>query len=180
MGRLKQCNDDELTAPLLKRLQAHTGKRAIAPVFREMGNSSLALDSYLTMEQSVASCSLDEREVEAIKLLVSEINRCEFCLSVHTAKATAAGLDVSQQLAVRRGEMTGEVRLDALLELTSNLARAQGPMNTDQLEQARQAGLSDQNLMDLVLVVSTIFLTNTFNHINDSDLVLPAAPVAGA
>lgn len=178
MARLKQCDDDELTSPLVERLRADTGKRVIAPVFREMGNSPQMLGAYLTMEQTVNSCSLDEREVEAIKLLVSEIGRCEFCLSVHSAKATAAGLDTDEQLAVRREQSLGDERLDTLLVLAGHLARSSGPLSNKQIDQARQAGLSDRNLVDLVLVVSTIFLTNAFNHINDSELVFPAAPAA--
>ena len=178
MGRLKQCDDDELTASLVERLRSHTGKRMVAPIFREMGNSPIALGAYLTMEQSVSNCSLTEREVEAVKLLVSEISQCAFCLSVHSAKALAAGLDTSEQLAVRREQKLGEERFDKLLELAGHLARSAGPFSTEQVNDARQTGLRDQNLVDLVLVVSTIFLTNAFNHINDSDLVLPPAPPA--
>jgi len=185
MGRLEQCSDQQLTDKLVDRLHRHTGSAKIAPVFREMGNSPEALDAYLSMEQALASCSLTEREVEAVKLAVSQINKCDFCLSVHTVKATAAGLSKDQQEAIRRStgatnsgdeESVGDQRIDALLDIVRCFFISPGTLSQAQVDKARQAGLSDANLVDLALSVSTIFLTNTFNHLNDTELIFPAAP----
>lgn len=186
MGRLKQCTDQQLTNELVDRLRQHTGMTKIAPIFREMGNSPAALNAYLSMEQALDSGSLTEREIEAVKLAVSQMNKCDFCLSVHSVKATAAGLDKDQQQAIRRssdasasqdGEAVGDQRIDALLDIVRCFFISPGTLSQDQLDKARQAGLSDENLVDLTLAVSTIMLTNTFNHLNDTDLIFPPAPV---
>jgi len=183
MARLNSCSDEELTAALVARLENHTGSKKIAPVFREMGNSPTALDAYLTLEQSLSRCSLSVREIEAIKLLVSQINRCEFCLSIHTVKSKAAGIDQHEQLVIRRLSDTNapvdgidDERLAAILNLVAGFFHKPGTVDKQVLDDARGAGLTDANLMDIVAAVSTIFLTNIFNHINDTELVYPEAP----
>ena len=183
MARLKSCSDEELTPALVARLETHTGSRKIAPVFREMGNSPVALDAYLTLEQSLSRSTLTTREIEAVKLLVSQINRCDFCLSVHTVKSKAAGIEQDEQLAIRRladldlSEQNGidDARLVAILNLVVCFFRHPGPVDKAILDEAREAGLNDANLMDIVAAVSTIFLTNVFNHINDTELVYAKA-----
>ena len=188
MARLNTCSDEELTAAMVDRLVSHTGSRKIAPVFREMGNSPTALDAYLTLEQSLSRCSLSAREIEAIKLLVSQINRCDFCLSIHTVKSKAAGINPDQQLAIRRlseGNLSGkdgieDARLAAILHLVVGFFRHPGTVEKKILDDAKLAGLNDANLMDIVAAVSTIFLTNIFNHINDTELVYPEAPALSA
>jgi len=188
MARLNSCSDEELTAAMVSRLESHTGSKKIAPVFREMGNSVTALDAYLTLEQSLSRCSLSTREIEAIKLLVSQINRCDFCLSVHSVKAKAAGIDADEQLAIRRlsdGKLpdthgVDDIRLSAILNLVVSFFHNPGSVDKATLEDARKAGLDDANLMDIVAAVSTIFLTNIFNHINDTELVYPEAPALSA
>ena len=116
------------------------------------------------------------REVEAIKLAVSELNKCEYCLSVHTFKSAKAGLDTDMQLLIREGKETGDSRLDAIVKVVRQFFIQPGTLPADMLSGIRSAGLTDQNLLDIVLVTSTIFLTNTFNHLNDTDLSFEPAP----
>ncbi len=150
----------------------------LAPIYLEFANSEPALNAYLQMEASIRNGSLALRDIEAVKLWVSEQTGCDFCLSVHSFKAKQAGLDPDTQIAIRSNVATGDERLDCLLDVARSLFRQPGKMPDDLLSRVREHGFSDENLVDLTMVMSTIFFTNITNHINDSQSALPpAAPI---
>ena len=110
---------------------------------------------------------------------MSQQTNCEYCLSIHSFKAGQAGLDEPTQLSVRAGRETGDQRIDMILKVAAALFQVPGKLDDDLLDAARLAGLSDENLVDLTMAMSTIFFTNITNHINDSLSPLPAAPSLG-
>jgi len=71
----------------------------------------------LGMEASLRNSTLSAMEVESIKLLVSEINQCDYCLAIHTMKSRKAGIDKETQIAIRSERATGSARVDALLAI---------------------------------------------------------------
>ena len=176
MSRLTTPSESELQAETLEALAAVRQQGRLAVIYLQFANSEAAVRVYLQMERALSEGSLLSREVEAIKLHVSQHTGCDYCLSVHTLKAGRSGLDAAQQQAVRAGLPLGEPRLDALLGLTGYLLRNPGRLPDELLAQARAAGLTDGNLVDLTLAMSTILFTNLTNHINDSRSTLPVAP----
>lgn len=147
----------------------------LADVYLQFANSEPALRAYLRMEAGIREGSLELREVEALKLWVSQQTGCDYCLSVHSFKAKQAGLDPDAQIAVRKGQEIGDARLDCLLKIASHLFGQRGNLPAELLEEARDVGLTEENLVDLTMVMSTIFFTNITNHINDSQSPLPPA-----
>lgn len=148
----------------------------LAPVYLQYANSEPALQAYLHMERALAQGNLDDRTLEAIKLSVSERTGCDFCLSVHTFKGKKVGLDDATQLAIRRGEATGDDYLDTVIGIVRAFFTRRGALPEKTLQQARSVGLSEASLLDICLAVSTIVFTNISNHVNDTDLSLPPAP----
>ena len=145
-------------------------------MYLQFANSEQALRTYLQMESCLREGSLGDKELEAIKLWVSQQTNCEYCLSIHSFKAGQVGLDESTQFKIRAGLETGDQRLDIILKVASALFKLPGKLEDDLLDAARVAGLSDENLVDLTMAMSTIFFTNITNHINDSQSPLPSAP----
>lgn len=148
----------------------------LALVYLQFANSDTAIRAYLHMERSVREGSLTPREIEAVKLWVSQRTGCDYCLSVHTRKAGVAGLSSEEQLAVRAGQLIGDRRVDTMVKIVARLFNHAGSLDESTLREARDAGLSDENLVDLTMAVSTIFFTNITNHINQTASTLPAAP----
>ena len=174
--RLKTCKESALSETTLSALSTVRQKGRLADVYLQFANSEPALSAYLLMEQALQSGSLAEREIEAIKLLVSELTQCRYCLAVHTFKSTQAGLDERQQLAIRRGEPIGDDRVDAVVAIAGALFSRPGELDQQRLNDGRNAGLTDENLVDLCMAMATIFFTNITNHINQSETALPPAP----
>jgi uncharacterized peroxidase-related enzyme len=176
VSRLTTRSESDLQPDTLAVLDAVRVNGRLSEVYLQFANSEPALRAYLHMEQALRDGTLESREIEAVKLMVSERTACAYCLSVHSFKAKQAGLDANQQLLIRSGQPLGEARIDCLLSLARELMQTPGKLADDLLNEARRAGLTDANLVDLTLAISVILFTNLTNHINDSVSRLPPAP----
>lgn len=165
-----------MQADTLDALEPVRQRGQLADVYLQFANSEPALQAYLHMEQALKQGSLDTREIEAIKLRVSQLTACDYCLSVHTFKAGQAGFDADTIRRLRAGESIAEPRIDVLLQLVDQLLLRAGTVPSDLLDRARACSLSDRNLVDLTMAISTIHFTNLTNHLNDSRSSLPPAP----
>lgn len=176
MARLQTRTEDSLSPATKAILESTRINGSIANVYLQIANSEQALQAYMKMEESLRNCALAELEIEAIKLLVSEITQCEFCLSTHTMKSRKAGLTKEQQTAIRSGTDTGNPRLNTITAMVRQFFKTPGPLSDELIAQARAQALSDEALVDIAMVVSTIFFTNITNHINNTESTLPPAP----
>lgn len=175
MSRLTTRKEAELSAETLEALAPVRMNNKLAEVYLEFANSEPALRAYLRMEASIREGSLALREVEALKLWVSQQTGCDYCLSVHSFKAKQAGLAPEEQISIRKGQAIGDARVDCLLKVAAQLFHQPGKLPDELLQEAFSVGLSEENMVDATMVMSTIFFTNITNHINDSQSALPAA-----
>ncbi len=176
MTRLTIRSEKELQVETLDALEVTRLKGALAPVYLQIANGEAALQAYLHMEAALRVSSLSLREIEAIKLLVSQHNRCDYCLSVHTVKSKAAGLSIEDQLAIRRGDTLEDVRLSTLVSIGTQLLKTPGTLAESVLNNAKEVGIDERQMVDIALAISTITFTNLFNHFNDSKPPFAAAP----
>lgn len=156
----------------------------LTDVYLQIANSEPAFNAYLGMETALKKSTLSLQEIEAIKLLVSELNACHYCLSVHHMKAGVAGLSDEQQLSIRRGgsrqellhSLDGDERMTAIVSTVRQFFAHPGALSDQQFNDLKSAGLSDAELVDISLVAATIFFTNVFNHLNNTVSSLKPAP----
>ena len=189
MSRLANRTASQLHSSTLDALAPVKSGGKLPDVYLQFANSEPALRAYLHMEASVRDGSLSSAEAEALKLWVSEQTGCDFCLSVHSVKAQQAGLAAPLQLDIRKhGQITGSSkaesdlncdRINTMLRMAQALFKSRGSIPQNELDEARESGLSDENLVDLTMAISTIFFTNITNHINDTQSSLPPAPRLG-
>ena len=176
MHRLTTRNETDLQQATLESLEPVRMGGKISDVYLQFANSETALRAYLQMEASARAGSLSDLELEAIKLLVSEKNQCEYCLSVHDMKARKLGLEAESRRSVRCAESTGNARIDAITMIANEFFINPGPLSDAMVERARAAGLGDTEFVDIGLAVATIFFTNIVNHINNTQASLPLPP----
>ena len=176
MARLNTRDEATLSVEALAALEPTRMNGKIADVYLQFANSEPATMAYLQMEASLKKSSLSELEIESIKLLVSEINQCEYCLAMHTMKSRKAGIATDMQMAIRSHGKTSNARVDALLDIVRAFFKQPGPLSDELLTNARGSGLSDQELVETAMAVSTIFFTNITNHINNTEITVPVAP----
>jgi uncharacterized peroxidase-related enzyme len=138
-------------------------------------NSPVALEAVLNLESSLKKSSLSPVDIEVIKLVVSHTTGCDYCLAAHTMIGKKLGLNREAILALRQAKPSGDARNDALAKFTLHLLTTSGTAPAEVVAAAKQAGVTDAQIVDTTMAVASIMFTNLFNRINDTTLDFPAA-----
>jgi uncharacterized peroxidase-related enzyme len=163
------------SAELFAAIKSKLGK--VPNAYDAIGsNSPVALEALLNFDARLADTSLSKQEIEVIKLAVSEVNGCDYCLAAHTLMGKQAGLSPDAMLAARRGGASGNERLDALSGFVRSVVGSTGTVPQAAVDAVKAAGYSDAQIVDTIFVVSSITFTNLLNRINDTVLDFPKAP----
>ena len=162
--------------PLLAAVKKQIG---VAPnLFRVIANSPAALEGYLGLNAALAKGVLAPAARERIALAVAEINGCNYCLSAHTYLGkNVAKLDDTEIAANRRGT-SSDPAADAALRLAVQIVNARGHVADIDIAAARLAGLSDAELIEIVLHVALNTLTNYVNVVAGTEIDFPAVAAA--
>ena len=131
------------------------------------------LDLYMTLMFGKSGLSRLERE--AIAVVVSATNECEYCVNHHT-EALRHYIDDEEtlnMLATADGLETFEPRLSNIVRHAERLTAAPGAMTESDLEELRAVELSDRDILDLTLIVGY------FNFVNRIAVGLGVAYSAG-
>jgi AhpD family alkylhydroperoxidase len=128
-----------------------------------------ALNILIQMEKYINTCvsdknTLDHSLIELVKMRVSQINGCAYCLDMHSKDARAIG-ETEQRLhaliAWRETNFYSEQERAALAWAEANtLVNKQGISDT--LFRATKEYFNDEQLVDLTLVVTGINSWNRF------------------
>ena len=139
-----------------------------------------ALKSVLAADGILASGTLDKKDVETIKVLVSEIAGCDYCVAAHSLLGRMAGLSQDALKQIRTGQPTGDAKRDALVRFVRNLQRNSGTISHDEFSAIKKAGYTDAQLVEISLAIAVTVFTNVFNRINDTTIDFPAVEVVAA
>lgn len=131
------------------------------------------LQSMLAREGVIGSGSLTNAEVEVIKLVVSELAGCDYCVAAHTLIGKLAGLTQEQTKSVRNGNTTGNHKLDELVHFVRELQQSRGTIETSKVQAVLDAGYSEAQLIEIAFVISSITFTNVVNRINNTIIDFP-------
>jgi uncharacterized peroxidase-related enzyme len=138
-------------------------------------NSPVALEAALTLDGALRKTSLSAKEIEVVKLAVSQDAQCDYCLAAHTMIGGKAGLSADAIKAVRYGQDSGDVRLDALAAFVHSLVTTSGDVPAEVVAAVQAAGYSDAQIVDTLLAVTSITFTNLFNRVNVTEIDFPRA-----
>lgn len=133
-----------------------------------------ALKAVLAADGILAAGSLSKGDQETIKLLVSSISGCDYCVAAHSLLGKMAGLSLDALRHIRAGEATGDAKRDALVRFVKLLASTSGTIDEVEVSAIREVGYTDQQLVEISLAIAMTTFTNMFNRINDTVIDFPA------
>ncbi|RFU44584.1 carboxymuconolactone decarboxylase family protein [Paraburkholderia sp. DHOC27] len=136
--------------------------------------SPAALGAALSLDGVLAASSLSKQDVEVIKLAVSEVAGCDYCIAAHTLVGKFAGLAPETMKQARAGEATGDAKRDALVHFVRMLVNTHGTVPAAEVDAIRAAGYTEQQVIETALAIATITFTNLVNRINDTTVDFPA------
>lgn len=143
-------------------------------IYATLALSENALGSYLALQG--AKTSLKAKEKEVVNLVVSQVNGCEYCLAAHTALGKMNGFTDEEILDIRAVEVIFDAKVKALSEITYDIAANKGHIKQANLENFYDAGYTQENLVDLVVLVGDKIVTNYLHALTKVPVDFPAAP----
>lgn len=175
MERIRPIDSEKATGKAAELLDGVQKKLGMTPnMMRTMAQSPAVLKAYLDFSAALAGGNLSARLREQIALVVSETNGCRYCLAAHSAVGRMVGLSQEEIMDSRRGE-SSENKIGMTLHFAHKLVTERGQVNDHDLEQARNAGLSDSDIAEIVANVALNLFTNYFNHVSDPRVDFPEA-----
>ncbi|MFM0317709.1 carboxymuconolactone decarboxylase family protein [Paraburkholderia nemoris] len=123
-----------------------------------------AIKAMLGVEERIGKSALEKSLTELVRLRASQINGCAFCVDMHTTDARKGG-ESERRLAtvvVWRETPFFTDRERAALEWTEALTLVSQDHVPDAVWQAARPHFSDEELVDLTLLISAINAWNRF------------------
>jgi uncharacterized peroxidase-related enzyme len=161
------------TAALFAQIKKAAGK--VPNAYAALGALNPAgLQAILAADAALAASSLSKQDIETVKLTVSQVGGCDYCVAAHSMIGKLAGLKPEALRQIRAGGPTGEAQRDALVRFVRQLVESSGTLPATEFAAIKGAGYSDQQIADIALAIALITYTNVFNRINDTDVDFPA------
>jgi len=137
------------------------------------------IQSMLGLERQVRQGGLDGTLLDLVRMRASQINRCAYCLDMHSKDARAAGETEQRLYGLEAWRETPyySARERAALEWTESLTLVSETGVPDEVYDRVRAQFSEDELAHLSLAIVAI---NGWNRLNVAARTVPGAYVAGS
>jgi uncharacterized peroxidase-related enzyme len=132
-------------------------------VYRVMANAPALLVGYAQMAEALETGTLSRRAREQIALAVARRNNCEYCRAAHRVGGRFAGLSSAEIASAEQG-IAENPREAMALRLARALLDTVGDIDDVLLEEARDHGFGDGELLEIAGHVAINVLTNMINR----------------
>ncbi|MEO1310511.1 MAG: carboxymuconolactone decarboxylase family protein [Pseudomonadota bacterium] len=157
-------------AELFAAIKSKVG--AVPNLYRVTANNPAVLGALLGLGEALGGGAFDPKTREAIALAVAGANDCDYCASAHTA--ISKGLKVDQaEIDQRLAGTSADPRLAAILKFAVAVTDKKGFATDDDLAAARDAGLSEADIIETVANVVANIFTNYLNHVAETEIDFP-------
>lgn len=161
---------------LFDSLQKQLGM--VPNLYATLAHSETALGNYLSLQSAKSSINGKAREV--VNLVVSQVNRCEYCLAAHTVIGGMVGFTPEQILEIRQGRASFDAKLHALARLVRSIAMERGHADPALVDAFLAAGWTPGHLVDAIVVIGDKTVTNYLHGTTKVPVDFPPAPALQA
>lgn len=141
--------------------------------------SPIAFNAWATLLGSLSK-ALDVKTRDSIGLAVSEVNGCNYCLTVHSFTAERMAKLPAEDIVLARQGHARDPKRDAAVQFARKVTESRGHVTDADVQTVRDAGYTDANIMEIVALVAMYSLTNFFNNVFHPDQDFPAVAPAGS
>jgi len=142
-------------------------------LYATIGYSKNGLERFLAYQN--AKTTLSNKEKEAVNLIVSQVNNCVYCQSAHLVLGKMNGFSDEQLLDIRKGKAT-DAKLNALVQLAAEITKTRGEANPTLVDAFFAQGYTNENLVDLILLISDKTAMNYLHNLTKVPVDFPVAP----
>ena len=164
---------DSTDATVTAVLDDMKGRRGKAPnAMATLAQSPAAFNGYHALKKALMRGRLTSRQREIVALVTAQENACQYCLSGHTQAAATVGLSPTDILNARVGKSDNALD-NAIATFALKVIQQRGLVDDAGLVAAREAGVDDSLMVEIVANVSLNTLTNYNNRLADTEIDFP-------
>ncbi|WP_180733439.1 carboxymuconolactone decarboxylase family protein [Paraburkholderia sp. PGU19] len=180
MPRTIALTPEQVPADSKPTLDAFTKSIGFTPtMMASFAQSPIAFNSWATLLGSMSK-ALDVKTRDSIGLAVSEVNGCNYCLSVHSFTAKHMAELPADEITLARKGHASDPKRDAAVQFARKVIEKRGQVTDADLKAVRDAGYTDANVMEIIALVAMYSLTNFLNNVFDPEKDFPAVTPAGS
>ncbi len=180
MPRILPVTPDQTDSKTAATLKAVKSKLGVLPnLFTTLARAPAALNGYLQLSETLGQGRLSARQREMIAIAVAQENACAYCLSAHAAIGQGVGLSDDDIERARHGGAQ-DAKDDAITDLALRIVRSRAEISDGDLAAARQAGLDDGLIIEIIAHVAVNVLTNYLNRVAGTDVDFPVVDLMPA
>jgi len=157
---------------IFSQLQKAMGK--MPNLYATIGYSGNALSSYMAYVQAQAKATFHAKEREAIYLIVSQLNGCEYCLASHTQSAIKNHWTEEETLQIRSGAFP-DVKWQVIYRIIQSVIENRGEVSDELLHAFFEQGYKEAALMDLMVLINVMSFTNYVYRLTKIPVDFPLA-----
>jgi uncharacterized peroxidase-related enzyme len=171
MTRLSALSPDEASGKAKELFGVIKSKfGVVSKMMGTMGNSPALLEGFLNFYGGLSAGTLGPKTGELIALAVSESNGCKYCQAAHKYVAkNLVKLDDDVVEAARKGA-SKDAKTDAILKFAIALLEKKGGVSDKDVASLRAAGVTDNEMGEIIGHVGLNIITNYFNKAVDTEL----------
>jgi uncharacterized peroxidase-related enzyme len=180
MARTTALKPEQVPAESKPTLDGFSKSIGFTPnMMASFAQNPIAFSAWATLLGSLSK-ALDVKTRDSIGLAVSEVNGCNYCLTVHSFTAEhMAKMPADEIILARQGHAT-DLKRDAAVQFARKVIETRGKVSDGDLKAVRDAGHTEANIIEIVALVAMYSLTNFFNNVFDPDHDFPAVTPAGS
>jgi AhpD family alkylhydroperoxidase len=143
-------------------------------LYATIGHSANALNSYLHYVGEQARGTFHAKEREAVYLIVSQLNGCEYCLASHTQSAIKNKWTEEETLQLRAGTHPDQ-RWQVIYKVIKSIIDEKGLVSDELLAEFYALGYNEAAIVDLMVLINVMSFTNYMYRLTHIPIDFPLA-----
>lgn len=152
---------------------------SVPNIFATMAHSASVLEGYLQFSGALSNGVLSAALREQIALTVAGENTCDYCASAHTFLANSAGVS-EQEIGFNLRGGSSDEKTNTILNYVREVVANKGVVADSATEQLKAAGVTDEELVEIIAHIGLNIFTNYFNHLAGTVIDFPVVNTKAA
>jgi|TARA_R110000782_G_scaffold57258_29_gene119853 uncharacterized peroxidase-related enzyme len=151
----------DASKPMLEGVEKKLGK--VPNLLGTLAVAPAGLATYMKLGEALSHASLNDKVREQIAVAIAQESGCGYCASAHTAIGKMVGVS-ADELAKNLDGKASDPKVQAAIDLSLAIVRERGWVTDEQFKDAKDAGLSDAEVIEVLSITMTNLFTNYANH----------------
>lgn len=161
--------NDLTTAPkdVKDRLSKIDNQMGFIPnILGVLSESPATFETYLNgMDLLHTKTNFSDEEIAILLLTVSVENKSDYCIKSHSVAAKKTHLTQDDIDSIINNEPLNNTRYNAIMDFTRLVVINRGCVSEEEVQNFINHGYNQQDLLDIILIISLKTITNYTNHI---------------